>query len=303
MYRFLFPLFFLCFAGPLWACSCGGTLTYAPIVALPPSNTAFVRTVETIETGETVAPERAETRTADKPAIPKSIWPDSIAVKPRPILGRLQYFELPAVMQGEQTVSKPAVPVFGGGFTNEQPPEGDETKQEENYPPESNIGGMEEETENAENTENSEDTADFRGQSTSRRGEEGLHDKPDPPGGPSDVSIPGKLTEESSEKEKENTSTPPKNRDQEDQDQESSTLPGNVSGGPGSMDSQSWTITALVLLSAISTVAFLCTVFVVGEYRKRWLNAIMSQNGIVPSFQGGLYDIPTLSIGYRRYED
>ena len=141
------------------------------------------------------------------------------------------------------------------------------------------------------------------GQGPSQRGEDALKIKPEPPGVPSDASIPNILLEESSERDKENTSTPPKDRDKEDQDQESSALPGNVPGGTGSMDSQSWTITALVLLSAISTVAFLCTVFVVGEYRKRWLNAIMSQNGIVPSFQGGLYDIPTLSIGYRRYED
>ena len=44
------------------------------------------------------------------------------------------------------------------------------------------------------------------------------------------------------------------------------------------LNSQStWTVTALIMLSALSTGAFMFMLFVVQDYRRRWLEAIMSQ--------------------------
>ncbi|MCL2305412.1 MAG: hypothetical protein FWC43_08725 [Planctomycetaceae bacterium] len=298
MYRFLSPLFLLCFAGPLWACSCGGTISYAPIVASP---------VVTFEKTSDV-PEQTERQIVKKPvvpAIPQSAYPqsanpNSVAEKPvKKTLTRLQTFDLPMLETTEQfsetqTVAKP--PVDGG--VTKQP---DETKPEVTYPPE------------LKSRENESESITVLAQSSSRRGEEGLRDKPESPEGPSGVSLPNELTQESSETpelvaDSTETSGFRKDRSRESRNQENSAVSVSVletghGGAGGSIEAQSWTITTLVLLAAISTVAFLCMVLVVGEYRRRWLNAIMSQNGMTPGFQGGLYDMPGISMGYRRYED
>ena len=301
MYRFLFPLVLFCFAGPLAACSCGGTLSYAPIIAAPV--VAFEKPgaiPETIETEIIETEERDVTTVASQkpalPAIPRSRYPDSVAGESvRKPLARLQIFDLPITIVAEQTVAKPPLVPLDVDSAGE-PSEEEEVKQAETYPPDVKI--------NEENEENEEKGNVELGQV--RKGGGNLGVKPGPPEGVSGVSIPDALLVETNEDvvgEPIETDSSRRNRDR-DNSSSGLNLSSNVSeGGSGGVEeSQSWTVTVLVMLAALSTAAFLGTVFVVGEYRRRWLNAIMSQNGM-PGFRGGLYDIPGVSIGYGRYED
>jgi len=322
MYRFIIPFFLLCSASPLGACSCGGAIAYAPIVASPPA--IFGKSIEIIETVEPVVLEestenREIVQKVERPAIPTSIYPGStIADEPaktggRKPLARLQIHDLPISLLTKeskepesnesetQTSAKPSVdpPVVEDEEGKEE--EGD-VNPEGTHPPEVNVDDLEKNEEDAFSA--------LAGQVGSRSGGGVPSTKPDPPGGPSDARIPSALKTDSSETEDEPKEGAAKgdNSDKEPEQGNQSLTTGSdtssKSGGIGGVmdESQSWTVTVLVMLAALSTAAFLGMVLVVGEYRRRWLNAIMSQNGM-PGFRGGLYDVPSISIGYGRYED
>jgi len=332
MYRFLVHLSLLCSASPLWACSCGGTLSYAPLVAAPPV-VFFGEPVEFLETLESATTEAVETRQAEKPAlpaIPRSIDPDSFAQEPvqtevrqsRLTLSPLRIFDLPTAIMKEQptepseaenkpqmVIAMPAIPMilpFQADSMQVQPEgQNEDATREDVHPPAPKISDEENEDTTTEN-------GLARSQAPSQRDSEALQTKPESPGGPADISIPVALTGEPENTAGEPTETYGSRRDQE-RDSENQTsseasppasIPDGKEGGmgPGVPVSQ-WTTTVLVMLAAFSTCAFLCTVFVVGEYRRRWLNAIMTQNGMLPGFRGGLYDIPGVSISYGRYEE
>ena len=314
MSRTVFTIFFSCFFGPLVAWSYGGTLSYAPIVMSPP-RAVFDKTAKIVETTETI--EAIVLKKPVVPAIPKSIRPadfDSFAEeplkmetrKPQPTLMHLPFYDLPVLKTAEQPQTFPQEPPAPTSETQtfkppvaseEEAGEREGTDPGEICPPVAVI-----------NKDGEQEGVDrVRGQTSSRGGTSVIQGKPGQPEGSTRVSLPDELTREPSEPaETTGDSMEPSGRGDSGQEGEG-ILPTDVSesgnrvAGQGVSDTQ-WTITALVMLAALSTFSFLCTVFVVGEYRRRWLNAIMSQNGM-PGFRGGLYDIPGVSIGYGRYED
>ncbi len=345
MSRSVFLFVLLGSAGPLWACNCGAAITYAPIVATPTAAPVVEAEPMAVDVQEP-APAPATKVKVERPAIPKSIYPDkgfedkgvtekdsviTKTQKPQTHFGaRLKLYDLPVPKTPAKTETKEEIPQYKQPTetvvesesdkakeetqTVEKPvvpfDEASKKKQEEIVPPEPTINIDEEEKKETN-----------RGQSPSRGAEEGLKDKPEPPEGVSDKTIPESLRGSIREEEPEPTDKP--SRWEEDRPDRGGNIvpppvpteppssPGNAGGtmdttpstGRTSVTVSQWTVTALVLLAAISTGAFLCTVFVVGEYRRRWLNAIMSQNGIVPGFRDGMYDLPGISTGYGRYED
>lgn len=214
------------------------------------------------------------------------------------------------------------------------------------YPPEKSVKSFEKLMGNASRkmtkspapetiAENAEDSG-VRGQSPRKSSEEALMTKPDPPGNTVSVDeIPGGLLNDPNDptpEEKPNESRPetrptfPENSQGEAESGKQQTqIPGVVivnppeSGGvvsQGESEKPSKTmhsqgvVTALVLLSALSTLAFFCMIFVVQDYRRRWLDSIMSQNGIATggmgalgaSYSSGAYmDIPSLSGSHDFY--
>lgn len=79
----------------------------------------------------------------------------------------------------------------------------------------------------------------------------------------------------------------------------------NVAGTPPigkDMGESPWTITALLVLAGVSTAGFLYMMFIVEDYRKRWLNSISSNNSRYLSYGDGMLDVsPPLSEGLSRY--
>lgn len=189
----------------------------------------------------------------------------------------------------------------------------------------------------AENGKNSPENTEFRGAAPSGRGEEELKMKPEDPVGPSDVSkIPPELLEDdvkdSDRREDHGSPRPSRNPPSHEQGLEPSgansnsemSTPPISEGGSGSNHGNSsseagtalekvvptsqWTTTVLVMVAALTTGGFFLMVFVVQDYRRRWLNSIMTQNGLMSGGGIGYYpgasgdsfsDVPTIS-GYRR---
>ncbi|MGL6225349.1 MAG: hypothetical protein ACRC10_01840 [Thermoguttaceae bacterium] len=79
----------------------------------------------------------------------------------------------------------------------------------------------------------------------------------------------------------------------------------NVAGTPPivkDMGESPWTITALLVLAGVSTAGFLYMMFIVEDYRKRWLNSISSHNSRYLSYGDSMLDVsPPLSEGLSRY--
>ena len=324
MFRVL-TCFLLVYAGPLLACDCGGSFNYAPIVASPVvvSEAKVVdtqsETVTTEQEPQTQTEEQPARTMVERPAIPKSIYPDEMQPEEKREVyqGRLKLFDLPIPLVGEtvakpdiseadvadsteradeaetQTVDKPVVPFGGSG----------DSKKEEEFPPESVDPELD-----GENGTVTEKNVIERGQASSRSGKSELESKPDPPEGVAAASIPQLLKEPVAEVEKnrpeQQSETPVGGMREQNQrpEREKPTEPKESEFGGGSMVSEpkpasQWTITVLVMLAAVSVGGFVCMVFVVEDYRRRWLNAIMSQNGAASGIHGGPYD-----YGYGRYD-
>ncbi len=165
-----------------------------------------------------------------------------------------------------------------------------------------------------------------------------LEGKPSPPEGPVDSgSLPENLTQDEKPAEEERPSAPqsePEPRPHSYPDQGTMPIPPGAAGtypgtgqqppyqpqqsgqgnwNPGmqqggglattepKIDQSSMTMTALIILAAVSTGGFLYMVFIVEDYRKRWLNSITSQNGRISSGAEGLLDLPPMSSHFGRY--
>lgn len=101
-----------------------------------------------------------------------------------------------------------------------------------------------------------------------------------------------------------NRSPPVPDDSEEGYSPSSSSQPSTLNPQPPMTSDSPWTESALMILATVSTLSFLCMLYIADVYRRRWLNALMSQNGLLPgtlppfgsqnsrTLQDGFYEFP-----------